>query len=218
LLSDAYTMLRLQGLSRLNSEPPSSYLEHKAGKTPVILIPGILERWGMLRKIADTASTRGHDVYVVTQLGDNLYDIETSVNMVERIIDLNHLYYPFLIAHSYGGLIGQEILRHKKAFAMIAVATPFSGSDLAEQFPYAASIREATPKGRLLSASDISINHRIVSIFPETDNFIPNGCELTGAENISIQENGHHNILEHSDVIGWTIRKLKAWEEEKHKR
>ena len=215
-VDDSVTMLRLQGKSRLFTRQPDSYTEHNEGKSPVILIPGLFERWGVLGKIAKSISRSGHDVFIIPELGDNLFDIETSADIVERFIRINGI--PEnrrIVAHSKGGIIGKKVLNDGYADRMIAIASPFSGSDFAGYFPLNV-IQEMTPGNEKIKElmEQREVNKRIISIYPVEDNLIPNGSRLEGAENISVSVKGHHKILIDKRVIRIIDDKLKLWEEE----
>ncbi|HEV2339471.1 MAG TPA: hypothetical protein VGT05_01750 [Patescibacteria group bacterium] len=203
--------------SHLSPKPPSYYLEHEEGKSPVILLPGIIERWGFLRKIGDAVSQAGHAVYVVPSLGDNLHTIQDSARITREVIEKNNLNHVVLIAHSKGGLIGKYLLVHDnedgRIDTLIAIATPFSGSPVAGVVPF-------TPFKELLPGSEVirelqsheEVNGQIVSIFPEFDNHIPSGSYLQGAENIRIHEKGHHKVLFHSEAVMQVLSLLQKSE------
>jgi pimeloyl-ACP methyl ester carboxylesterase len=216
-VDDSVTALKLQGKSRLFPNPPSFYTEHKQERMPTVLIPGLLERWGLLRKIGTSISRSrdGHDVYIVPELGNNQFDIKTSAEIVEKVIDLNGLHNVILISHSKGGLIGKQILIDGLAEKMIAIATPFSGSDMAGYFPFD-SFQELIPQSPMIQKlmENNEVNNRIVSIYPKLDNLIPNGCYLEGAENHPVSVKGHHKVLNDRRVIMFIKDKLQIWEEE----
>lgn len=222
-VDDSVAMLKLQGKSRLFTKPPESYTEHSKGKTPIVLIPGYLERWGVLRKIGNAVSKREHDVYVVSELGDNRFDIETSAGMVERVIRQNSLNEAVLISHSKGGLIGKQVLIDGFAEKMITIATPFSGSDMAtyitNYLPFY-SLHELTPQSSYVKKlmENCDVNNRIISIYGEFDNLIPNGCWLDGAENFRCHTKGHHVILNNKYVIKFIKERLDIWEAERKKK
>jgi hypothetical protein len=219
-VDDSVTMLRLQGKSRLFTKQPDSYTEHNEGKSPIILIPGLFERWGVLGKIAKSISRNGHDVFIIPELGDNVFDIETSADIVERFIRINGI--PenrHIVAHSKGGIIGKKVLNDGYADKMIAIASPFSGSDFANYFPLS-SIQEMTSRSEKINElmEQSEVNKNIVSIFPVVDNLIPNGSQLKGAENILVRAKGHHKILIDKRVIRIVNDKLNLWEEEVRKK
>ena len=64
----------LQGI--LYHTPPKHYLEYtEEGKVPVILIPGVLCKWSFLKHLGDKMSLAGHPVYIVPELGYNLFNM-----------------------------------------------------------------------------------------------------------------------------------------------
>lgn len=202
------------------SEPPDSYLEHKTGKAPVILIPGLYEPWGVLRTIGDWVSDNGHghDVWTIPGLGKtNKLDIKTAAGIVEGVIDRNGLYNARLICHSKGGLIGKQILIDGLAEKMFAIATPFLGSDPARWVPYRPA-KEMSSKSKIIKSlsEETEVNSKIISLFFQRDRLIPRGCYLEGAlDNIPIKGEGHFTILEHPEVIAKILLYLWAWEQGK---
>ncbi|MCE9541596.1 hypothetical protein K8R03_03495 [Candidatus Kaiserbacteria bacterium] len=196
-------MLRGSAAMVVHREPPAHYLGYRiAGKVPVILVPGILGKWGFMKKIGDEISLRGHPVYIVPELGYNIYNVPSSAkklkalivhafpkrghhiprvahgaHSVRQLIEKEQLKGVVLVAHSKGGLIGKYLLAHnnedKSVLGMVSIATPFSGSAMAKLIPHD-SFRE------LLTDSDIirdleshkNVNHQIISIIPEYDNHV----------------------------------------------
>jgi pimeloyl-ACP methyl ester carboxylesterase len=213
---DLGKLVELETRSHLFINPPDSYLEHNAGKSPVILIPGLLESWGVLRTIGDWVSAQSHDVWTVPELGkNNIYDIKKAAGIVEDIIDRNGLCNAVLITHSKGGLIGKQILIDGLAEKMFAIATPFSGSGPARWVPYG-PVKEVSSKSRIVKSlnEETEANSKIISLFFRHDRLIPRGCYLEGAlDNIPIKGEGHFTILEHPEVIAKIILYLWAWEQ-----
>src|SRR3989344_5464630 len=138
-----------QVASFLVQKPPDHYLRHIIhGKCPLILIPGVLEKWHFLHAIADPLSRQGHPVYVLEHLGYNTRTIHESAELVRKLIDEQHLYDAVIVAHSKGGLIGKYVLAHRnsdnRVRKVIAIATPFRGSRIAHLIP-ARFLRELSP-------------------------------------------------------------------------
>ena len=102
---------------------------------------------------------------------------------------------------------------------MIAIAAPFSGSDIATEvatlFSFE-SVQALTPQSPAVQrfAEYKEIYGRIVSIYPEKDTLIPNGSRLEGAENFMVPVKGHHRILTDRRVIKIIKEKLEYWEVE----
>lgn len=187
----------------IHREPPEHYLSYTvAGKVPVILIPGILGKWAHLKNLGDKISLRGHPVYIVPELGYNLYSIPSSAKMlralimrivprfghispkivkgaeiVRGLIEKEGLMRAIIIAHSKGGLIGKYLLAHynkdHRVLGMIAIATPFSGSKAAKLIPHD-SFKELKSDGAIILdlEQQKGVNKQIVSIFPEYDTHI----------------------------------------------
>jgi len=184
-------------------KPPEHYLGHIVkGKKPIILIPGIFEKWHFLKFIADPLSLKGHPIYALEHIGYNTKEVHHTANLVQELIKEKDLKNVIIIAHSKGGLIAKYILafhnqdgRVKKA---IAIATPFGGSHITKLIPHKA-VKELAPEHeiiRTLSEKKV-VNKKILSIFGVFDNHVwpESSCRLEGAKNIQVQVHGHHKIL-----------------------
>lgn len=187
----------------IHRDPPKHYLGYTvAGKVPVILIPGILGKWMLMKHLGDKISLRGHPVYIVPQLGYNIYSIPLSAKMlrtlivhiipkfghippkvsrgaqaIRNLIEKENLKGVILIAHSKGGLIGKYLLAHHnsdhRVLGMIAVATPFSGSAMAKLIPHD-SFKELKADSEIIHDLEThkKVNGQIISIFPAYDTHI----------------------------------------------
>lgn len=187
----------------VHREPPQHYLGYTvAGKVPVILIPGILGRWGYMKRLSDKISLRGHPVYIVPELGYNIFSIPLSAKIlrtlivhiiptfghippkiskgaqaIRNLIEKENLKGAILVAHSKGGLIGKYLLVHHntdhRVLGMIAIATPFSGSAMAKLIPHD-SFKELKADSEIIHDLEAhkKINKQIISIFPEYDTHI----------------------------------------------
>lgn len=190
-------------LMYIYKNPPKQYLSYTVkGKNPVIIIPGNSNKWGFLKKLADTISDLGHPVYIPHKLGSNLFDIPTSAKIIRRVIDENNLKNVILLGHSKGGVVGKYILIHEnqdtKIKRLIAIGAPFSGTNIVTHLPFR-SFRELSPKSKIIQEmnSNSKVNSKIVSIMPEFDNHVwsDKGSYLQGALNIKLPIRGHHKIV-----------------------
>ncbi|MEK7212297.1 MAG: hypothetical protein AAB686_01300 [Patescibacteria group bacterium] len=207
-LHDYWHALRGIGNILVYREPPAHYLGHVvAGKAPVILIPGVYEKWQFLKAVADPISHCGHPVYALTHISYNLREIRHLSELVWKLIEQEELHNVVLLAHSKGGLVGKRILashnsdgRVKK---LIAIATPFSGSEAVRFLPFK-NLSELHPRSATIIElnKERSINRHIVSIFGEFDNHVwpTESCRLEGAKNIQVPVHGHHRILFDNEV------------------
>lgn len=193
----------------LYSDPPKHYLGYVvSGKCPVILIPGIFGKWGFLKHLGDKISLSGHPVYVATGLGYNLMDIPTSASIIRKIIDQNNVQNCILVAHSKGGLIGKYLLAYlnsdNRIRGMISIATPYSGSAIVKLLPPIKFLKDLATTSEMLKelASHKEVNSKIISISPEFDNHVwaKEGSYLEGAENIKVNEKGHHKVVYSPEV------------------
>ena len=200
---DYFHVLRGGLLMAMYKNPPKHYLGYiLPGKAPVILIPGILNKWSFMKKLGDRISLAGHPVYVVPELEYNLYSIPTSAKKLRAIVAhviprMSHIIPnlrlgskfindslekhtingAILVAHSKGGLIGKYLLAHNnqdhRVKGMVAIATPFAGSSLAKIIS-----RESFKELRIDSEivrdleSHTAINQQIISVIPEFDNHV----------------------------------------------
>jgi hypothetical protein len=180
--------------------PPVEWLEgHRA---PVVLLPGVYETWQFLAPLGFRLHRRGHPVHVVTGLGHNSAPIVPSAEVAWRYLVEHDLHGALVVAHSKGGLIGkhlmvvQETTGGRRIDRMLAVATPFSGSPWADLAPIA-SLRAFRRRDRVVTmlSADAKSNARILSVYPEHDQFLPGGSELDGAENVRLDVDGHFRVL-----------------------
>lgn len=205
----------------VHREPPKHYLGHLvAGKAPIILIPGILNKWGFMKRLGDKISLLGHPVYIVPELSYNLSSIPASAKILRALIERENLSDAILVAHSKGGLIGKYVLAHhntdNRVLGMVAIATPFSGSAMVKLIPHD-SFKELQEDSKIIKSLGQlgEVNKRIFSVIPEYDNHVwaERGSFLEGAaENIEVPVNGHHKMLFSeavSQVVLQSIEKLK---------
>lgn len=201
--TDYYHMIKGGLAMTIHINPPKHYLGHVLPeKAPIIIIPGILLRWGSMKHLADKISHLGHPVYIVPQLKYNLHTIPTSAKIVRTItihaipklghilpnlpsgakaimdiVGKHNLQDAVIVAHSKGGLIGKYLLAHynkdHRVKGMVAIATPFTGSALARLIPRNA-FRELHENSKIIHDLEehAAINHQIISVFPEFDNHI----------------------------------------------
>jgi len=187
----------------IHKEPPVHYLGYTvAGKVPIILIPGILSKWGYMKKLGDRISLRGHPVYIVQGLGYNLYNIPVSARILRAfivrmmpkfrhvvreavrggeapggLVEKEGLKGAIIVAHSKGALIGKYFLAHynvgHRVLGMIAVSSPFSGSSMARLIPHD-SFKELRTGSVIIHdlRRHQKVNGQIVSIYPEYDTHI----------------------------------------------
>lgn len=207
-LLDYFYALYVIGKTFILRVEPKHYLEHIVeAKVPIILIPGIFEKWHFLKYFADALSELGHPMYVLGHLGYNSKEISHSATLVSEFIEEKDLKNIIILAHSRGGLIGKELLLHHnnnvRVIKLIAVASPFGGSKIARGMPVRV-LRELVPGGRVLENQNIhtEVNQRIISIYGSFDNHIWPGdsSRLENAENIEVPVYGHHKILANKKV------------------
>jgi pimeloyl-ACP methyl ester carboxylesterase len=203
--------IRMRGLG-FAARVPESYAAGAA--RPVVLIPGVYERWHFLRPIADALVVAGHPVHVVRELGINDRAIPSSADRVLRFLSTQDLRGVALVAHSKGGLIGKAAMLEDtdgRIDRLVAVATPFSGSRMADLMvlPALRAFRPAHAVIRRLVA-EREVNARITSIFPSFDPHIPEGSAVEGGTNLELDVVGHFRILEHPAAIAAVVQAVSA--------
>lgn len=188
--------MRWLGVGVLRRHDPALYRRPDPDEPPIVLIPGIYERWTFLRPVADLLREHRYDVHAVPDLRYNAGTIDQMAAVVDRYIRAEGIDRCVLVAHSKGGLIGKRLLAHHNEATVIkglvAVNTPFNGSVLAWLLPLPA-IRVFLPNSPELTALAASshVNRRIVSVYGRFDPHIPGGSCLEGAHNIRLETRGH---------------------------
>jgi triacylglycerol lipase len=177
---------------------PSTYGAGTA--RPVVLVPGVYERWHFLRPVANRLAEAGHPVHIVPELGVNARAIPRTAERLLAFLTRHDLRGVALVAHSKGGLVGKAAMLEDaegRIDRLVAVATPFSGSRMADLMvvPALRVFRPRNPVIRRLVA-EREVNTRITSIFPAFDPHIPEGSVLEGATNVRLDVVGHFRVLE----------------------
>lgn len=179
--------------------------EFRAGRLrPVLLIPGVLENWSMMRALAERLNRAGHPVHVLPELRRNTAPIDGGAALAAAYLRACDLQDVVIVAHSKGGLIAKQALLGPEAGRIrrvIAIATPFAGSALASWVPSRTirALRPGDPMIRALVAS-AAVNGSIISIHPGFDPHIPDGSGLDGAVNLLVERSGHFRVLGSSEV------------------
>lgn len=207
-IKDYLYAIHKHSLAFIYQKPPKHYLGFVVeNKNPIILIPGVFERWYFLKVIADPLSLKGHPVYALDNLGYNTREIKNTAKLIRELIDEKKLENVTIIAHSKGGLIGKYILANfnqdQRIKKVIAIATPFNGSKITKFIPNKA-IKELSPDSEIIKnlMKEKEVNHKIVSIFGTFDNHVwpESSSDLKGAKNIQVKTRGHHKILSDKNV------------------
>jgi hypothetical protein len=91
--------------------------------------------------------------------------------------------------------------------SMVAINTPFAGSDYAHLVPIR-TLREFLPTHETIVSltSNAEVNSRITSIYSSWDPIIPNGSVLAGAVNIELPVTGHFRLLDRPDLLDAVAR------------
>lgn len=202
LLGDYPNAIRMRGLG-LAAPVPASYAAG-AGR-PVVIVPGVFERWNFLRPVANRLAEAGHPVHVIPELGVNAGPIPEAARRVNAFLATRDLHGVALVAHSKGGLIGKAAMLEDadgRIDRLVAIATPFQGSRMARLtiVPPLRAFRPTHPDIRRLVA-EREVNTRITSIFPAFDPHIPEGSAIDGGTNVRLDVVGHFRVLEDPAAI-----------------
>ncbi|MDP2668829.1 MAG: alpha/beta fold hydrolase [bacterium] len=206
-----------QSYAFIYRKPLTHYLGFiEEGKSPIILIPGIYEKWHFLKAVADPLSRLGHPVYILEHLGYNINSIQDSAKLIRELIDEKKLEKVIIIAHSKGGLIGKYLLafdnKDNKINKLITIASPFGGTNLVKMISHK-SLKELRPDSEIIKRlqEENGVNSKIVSIYGTFDNHIwpESSCVLDSAKNIQVNEYGHHKILFSSEVKNIVLQEVE---------
>lgn len=194
-------VLRWQALHVLRPVDPARYADPPGPhRSPLLVLPGILETWDFLRPLVEALYERGHPVHVVADLGRNRGPVPEMAECVERYLQERELTSVVIVAHSKGGLIGKHVMSlgpcGSRVDAMVTVNTPFGGSRHARLIPTRA-IRIFRPGDPTLLAltEAVAVNPRITSIASRWDPHIPEGSALVGATNVTLDVLGHFRVI-----------------------
>ncbi len=184
-----------------------------AHHAPLVLLPGIWERWQYLVPLARALHAYGHPVHLIPALGSNGGALDPAAAVVVRFLAEHELSGVILVGHSKGGLIGKLVMLDPAAGArvrgMVALGTPFGGSSLARSIFRRTPLGVFSPKARAIT--DLSarrdVNARIVSLLPTHDQVIPEGSRLEGARNVTLDVAGHFRPMR-DHTVHETIHEL----------
>ena len=184
-------------------EVPASFAE--GDLSPVLLLPGVVEEWTMMRPVAERLNREGHPVHVVPQLGRSTMAVADGSAVVTAQLAARNLRDVVVVAHSKGGLIGKHVLTKdadSRIRRLVAIATPFAGSVLARWFPWS-TVRALRPADSTIIGLQAAteVNHLITSIYPAFDPHIPGGSHLEGATNVPVAAMGHFRVLGDAEVL-----------------
>ena len=173
---------------------------------PILILPGVYETWHFLEVVAQHLREQGHPVHAVPTFGRNLRPIGEMAEIAREYLEAHDLRDVAVIGHSKGGLIGKTLMisegSRERVTALVAINSPFAGSDYAHLVPLRA-LREFLPTHSTIVAlaQRAEPNTRITSIYSSWDPIIPNGSVLVGATNIELPVRGHFRILDRADLL-----------------
>lgn len=171
-------------------------------KNPIVLLPGLGSTWHFLRYVGDHLSHRGYPIYVIPELRFTMDEVPELAEIAERFIETQNLKDVILIGHSKGGLVGKYMLgfldQNQRIKKLIAIATPFGGSNIVKWIPLK-RFREIHPQHPVLAKLNqrSEADTKIVSVYGIWDNHVwpTKSCHLGGAKNIEVDVAGHHKVV-----------------------
>lgn len=188
---------------------PDAFLEagpDAAHHTPLVLLPGIWERWPYLVPLARALHAHGHPVHLIPALRGNGGPLPDAARIVADHLRERRLTGAILVAHSKGGLIGKLVMLDPdvadRVSGMVALSTPFGGSSLSWPILARSPLGLFAPRGRAITdlAAQVEVNARIIALQPSHDQVIPGGGRLTGARNVTLEAAGHFRPLRNAQV------------------
>jgi hypothetical protein len=212
-IDDYAYALRAERRSARSRPDPVPFEE--GAERPVLLIPGVYERWEYLLPVAEALNEAGHPCFIVPELQRNSIPIPEAARLAGAVLRDRDLADVVIVAHSKGGLIGKHVLAFddpdRRVAGVVAIASPFQGSSLS-RLPLTKPLREFAPgRGSIAAlAAEKLINEHIISIYPYYDTHIPSGSELAGATNIALPLSGHFRVLAEPLVISEVLRAVGA--------
>lgn len=184
---------------------------------PVVMLPGVWETWGFLRPLIDALHDAGHPVHVIPELHRNNRPVADAAEIVAAHIAGEDLRDVVLIAHSKGGLIGKYLMAEvdpdDRVRSMVAICTPFEGSDYA-RFMTVPALREFSPEHPTTVHLQelLEVNSRITTITGEFDPHIPHTAHLDGARNLTLDDGGHFRVMANPEAISAVLEVASgAW-------
>lgn len=182
--------------------PKGAFIHRSLTKTPVVLVPGVMQKWNLFRHIAARLAKSGHPVYHVENWPAHYVGIREGAQLARQAIDKNNLTEVILLGHGKGGLMGRYVLTHfnadQRVKKLIAVSTPFADTTPTEKMPLHTH-REfmSQPVIQKTLKQHQTINAKIVSIYGQRDNLVGlrHSCALEGANNIQLYTLGHKKTI-----------------------
>lgn len=177
-----------------------------AHHTPLVLLPGIWERWPYLVPLARALHAHGHPVHLIPALGANGGPLPDAARIVADHLREARLTGVILVAHSKGGLIGKLVMLDPdvadRVRGMVALSTPFGGSSLSWPILARSPLGLFAPRGRAITdlAAQVEVNARIIAVQPSHDQVIGAGGRLEGARNVTLDAAGHFRPLREAQV------------------
>lgn len=183
-------------------EPPQLAEEQVRlpGGPPVVVLPGVWERWTATWQWAVALHGAGFDVHFVPELDLELGDVQA---LGQRLLDWlgdNLVQHPIIVAHSKGGLVAKAaLIADPEAIkGVIACGTPFEGAPIVKLTPLALRLRGLSPDSTQIRrlAESTAENEKIVAIEAAWDQNVPPVGQLPGSTLLEAPAIGHNQLLQ----------------------
>ncbi len=207
-----YLWAALVWASTLFAPPTPDHYAQGSGRA-VVVLPGVYENWAFLRPLIVPLHRRGYRVHVVAELGYNRSPIAGGAAMVLDLLAARDLRDVVLVGHSKGGLIGKLAMlgdTDGRISSLVTICTPFHGSSRARLLPLPSVTPLAPGHPGLVALGDPHpVNARITSLATTFDEHVPEGSELPGACNVTLDVPGHFLPIGHPKVLAEVLAVLE---------
>ncbi len=194
--------------------PSSADVYRNPSGAPVVVIPGLLERWQYARVLIEALHDAGCDVHVLESLGGNVGSVSAGATRLIELVGLRGLSDVVVVGHSKGGLIAELAMardRERRIRHVIAICTPFSGSSRARFVP-GRPFAELHTQAALIAAlaPQSGLAGRITTFSVPYDQHVPEGTRLAGARNRSLPAHGHFRAISDPASVAIIVAEVLA--------
>lgn len=194
--------------------PSSPEVYRQPGGVPVVVVPGLWERWQYARPLIEALHRAGCDVHVCEDLGRNADPVSAGASRLIELVSRRGLRDVVVVGHSKGGLIGELAMARDSEHRIrhvVAICTPFSGSSRAGLVP-GRPFAELHPRADLITALAVSsgLSARITAFSARYDQHVPEGTRLDGARNRALPARGHFRAISDPASVAIIVAEVLA--------
>lgn len=174
---------------------------HSPGLPVAILLPGVWERWEVLKTWAKALAEAGFDVHLLPEFDMQIGTLSDLGTRLANYLETNALEDVLIVAHSKGGLVAKSAMVGVQGWRirrLISCGTPYAGAPIAQLSPPSMNMRSLVPwNGEIEGlAKKTDTNPKIVAIRAAWDQNVPPSNDLTGARNVTVPVTGHNRLLD----------------------